>query len=385
MIPFGIYVHWPFCAAKCPYCDFNSHVRDRIDEAEWVRLIVSELNSVARLQSTLPPVGSVFFGGGTPSLMSASAVTAVLAAIDRTWPVLVDAEITLEANPNSVEQERFAGYRAAGVNRVSIGVQALDDLALKQLGRLHDSAEAVGAIETALRTFPRVNFDLIYARPEQTISAWQHELKRAISFGTEHLSVYQLTIESGTAFATFHKQGKLALPDDELATDLYLLTQEICSAGGLQAYEVSNHARPGQESRHNLLYWRYGDYAGVGPGAHGRLTIEGQRVATEAERLPERWAARVNSQGQGFSTSAVERADAAREHLLMSLRLSEGLDLPQFGARWGLTPPGRILDDLQSHDLVRISDGRLVATPQGRLVLNQVTKRLANSLESLEP
>ena len=381
MSGFGVYVHWPFCAAKCPYCDFNSHVRERIDEAEWARLIVSELAVVASLQSSRTKVESVFFGGGTPSLMSPGSVETVLGAISRLWPITSGAEITLEANPNSVEQTRFRGYRAAGVNRVSIGVQSFDDDALLQLGRLHGSYEAKTAIELGSATFPRVNFDLIYARPGQTLSEWECELETALQYRTEHLSLYQLTIEQGTAFASLYRQGKLILPEEDLAAEFYDLTQQMCQAAGLNPYEVSNHARPGGESRHNLLYWRYGDYAGIGPGAHGRLTLEGRRMATESERLPERWVSRVASEGLGFSLSELTPAEAAREHLLMNLRISEGMDLASFAARWGLRPSPERLAALKKLGLVTTQDSRLLVTDPGRLVLNRITCQLADTLE----
>ena len=384
MTEFGIYVHWPFCAAKCPYCDFNSHVRQQIDEAEWVRLIGAELQSIAALQEIRPPVSSVFFGGGTPSLMSPAATGSVLAEIGRLWCVEADAEITLEANPNSVEQNRFHGYRAAGVNRVSIGVQALDDSSLKQLGRLHDSREAKSAIALALSVFPRTSFDLIYARPNQTLTDWRSELQQALAFGTEHLSLYQLTIEQGTAFASLHRQGKLRLPDEDRAAELYEETQALCEGAGLPAYEVSNHARQACESRHNLLYWRYGDYAGVGPGAHGRLTLGGQRIATDSERLPERWASRIAAEGRGFSLEGIEHRDAAREHLLMHLRITEGLDLAAFADRWGMVPSPRALNELCQMRLIALRGPLMSATKSGRLVLNQVVTKLADSLQKLE-
>jgi putative oxygen-independent coproporphyrinogen III oxidase len=379
MNAFGIYIHWPYCVAKCPYCDFNSHVRERIDEAQWTRLVESELTAMAHLRPDWPQVDSVFFGGGTPSLMSGRATGAVLETISRHWKISTSAEITLEANPNSVERGRFRDYRAAGVNRVSIGVQSFDEAALKQLGRAHSSEEAKRAIETAKATFPRVNFDLIYARPGQTITDWAGELNNALQFGTEHLSLYQLTIEQGTAFAALHRQGKLKMPDEDLAADFYGITQEICEAAGLPAYEISNHARQGQESRHNLLYWRYGDYAGVGPGAHGRLTIEGRRYAVETERLPERWAVRVESTGQGFSLCEVSPRDAAKEHLLMGLRISEGINLAEFATRWQLTPSEARLRRLEEMDLIA-TDGNLTVTNAGRLVLNRVIHELTESL-----
>jgi oxygen-independent coproporphyrinogen-3 oxidase len=375
---FAVYVHWPFCAAKCPYCDFNSHVRERYDEARWSAAIVKELEAVADLQG--PPgalVTSVFFGGGTPSLMNGATVAKVLDAIAGFWPVADGAEITLEANPNSVEQSRFTDYRAAGVNRVSIGVQALDEDALKALGRLHGVEEAKRAIKLALSIFPRASFDLIYARPEQTPDAWAAELKEALAFGTEHLSLYQLTIEQGTAYATLARQGKLHLPDEDLAAEFYEQTQEICAAAGLPAYEVSNHARTGAESRHNLTYWRYGDYAGAGPGAHGRLTVSERRIATQAERLPERWLSAVEAKGSSLVLTEIGRAEAAREHLLMNLRLSEGIDLSAYRARWGTAPPRERIASLRDAGLLSLTGARLAATPRGRLVLNSLIAELA--------
>lgn len=380
MTEFGIYVHWPFCAAKCPYCDFNSHVRQQIDEAQWIQLIGAELQTIAALQEIRPDVSSIFFGGGTPSLMSPAATGSVLDAIGRLWPIRPDAEITLEANPNSVEQNRFRGYRAAGVNRVSIGVQSFDNVSLRQLGRLHDSEEAKSAIALAINIFPRVSFDLIYARPDQSADAWRRELEQALGFGTEHLSFYQLTIEQGTAFASLHRQGRLQLPDEDSATELYELTQSLCEGAGLPAYEVSNHARRGCESRHNLLYWRYGDYAGVGPGAHGRLTLGDRRIATDSERLPERWASRIVAEGRGFSLETIENRDAAREHLLMNLRITEGLDLAAFAGRWGLAPSPRAIDELEQMQLIERHGRRINATKPGRLVLNQVVAKLVDSL-----
>ena len=379
MSGFGIYVHWPFCAAKCPYCDFNSHVRERYDETRWAAAIVKELQAVAGLQGDArPEVASIFFGGGTPSLMSGAAVGPVLEAIARLWCVAGDAEITLEANPNSVEQGRFRDYRAAGVNRVSIGVQAFDDKALKALGRLHGAEEAKAAIRLGLAVFPRVSFDLIYARPEQTRTDWEAELKQALSFGTEHLSVYQLTIEQGTAYATLARQGKLRLPDEDLAAEFYEQTQEICEAAGVPAYEISNHARPGAESRHNLVYWRYGDYAGVGPGAHGRLTLAERRLATQAERLPERWLTEVAQKGTSLMLTEVAPVDAAREHLLMNLRLSEGLDLAAYRARWGTAPSQHRAAALREAGLLSLDDNHLAATRRGRLVLNTIIAELAD-------
>jgi oxygen-independent coproporphyrinogen-3 oxidase len=375
---FGVYVHWPFCAAKCPYCDFNSHVRERYDEVRWTAGIAKELQAVAVLQGEQrPQVGSIFFGGGTPSLMSGGAVGAVLDAIARLWRVAPEAEITLEANPNSVEQSRFRDYRAAGVNRVSIGVQALDDSALKALGRLHGVEEAKAAIRLATGIFPRVSFDLIYARPNQQHGDWAAELKQALEFETEHLSVYQLTIEQGTAYASLARQGKLQLPNEDMAADLYEQTQEICEAASLPAYEISNHARPGAESRHNLTYWRYRDYAGVGPGAHGRLTVSEQRLATLAERLPERWLAAVEKSGSSLAVTEIASADAAKEHLLMHVRLTEGLKLSDYERRWGRAIPADRIARLNQLGLITLEDDRLAATARGKLVLNTVIRQLA--------
>ncbi|HXJ00796.1 MAG TPA: radical SAM family heme chaperone HemW [Micropepsaceae bacterium] len=383
MSAFGIYVHWPFCAAKCPYCDFNSHVRERYDEMRWARAIACELEAVASLQGAIrPDVGSIFFGGGTPSLMSGAAVGAVLDAIAGLWRVAPEAEITLEANPNSVEQGRFRDYRAAGVNRVSIGVQALDEAALKGLGRLHGVEEACAAIRLGLAVFPRVSFDLIYARPEHSTEAWAAELKDALSYGTEHLSLYQLTIEQGTAYATLARQGRLIVPDEDRAAELYEITQEICEAAGLPAYEISNHARRGAESQHNLTYWHYGDYAGVGPGAHGRLTIVERRLATQAERLPERWLTDVENNGTSLVLTDITTEEAAREHLLMAVRLSDGLDLNAYRSRWGIAPAPSRIAVLEGAGLVTLANDRLAATPRGRLVLNGIIRELADSVET---
>ena len=378
MNDFAVYVHWPFCAAKCPYCDFNSHVREHYSEGIWADGIVKELETVAGLQGEARPhVTSIFFGGGTPSLMGGPAVARVLDAVARLWPVSTDAEITLEANPNSVEQARFRDYRAAGVNRVSIGVQALDDSALKALGRLHGVEEAKAAIRLAQTIFPRVSFDLIYARPEQSREAWAAELNEALQFGTEHLSVYQLTIEPGTAYATLARQGKLHIPDEDSAAELYELTQEITGRAGLPAYEVSNHARPGAESRHNLTYWRYGDYAGVGPGAHGRLTISERRLATQAERLPENWLMSVKEKGSSLTLTEVPPYEAAQENLLMHVRLAEGVNLSAYRARWGTAPARDRIAKLQELGLVTLEGDNLASTPRGRLVLNRIIAELA--------
>lgn len=374
---FGVYVHWPFCAAKCPYCDFNSHVRSQVDESGWVDGILSELDWTARHQSARPVVETIFFGGGSPSLMSGEAVGRILQKIVSLWPMANDAEITLEANPASADAARFADYRAAGVNRVSLGVQALNDADLKKLGRLHDVAEAKSALKMAQAAFARVSLDLIYARPDQTDAAWRAELKEALSFGTEHLSLYQLTIEPETPYALLHKNGQLQIPDDDIAAGLYETTQELTIAAGVPAYEISNHARPGAESRHNLIYWRYGDYAGVGPGAHGRLDLNGVRTATAAIKLPERWRDTVAKNSHGFAErTPVSNDEAAREHLLMNLRLGEGVDLAAYQRRWGTRPPAQKIAVMAEQGFVTLRDDLLTATPQGRLLLNRVIEEL---------
>jgi oxygen-independent coproporphyrinogen-3 oxidase len=376
-VSFGVYIHWPFCAAKCPYCDFNSHVRAAIDEEGWVDGILSELEWTAKNQSARPPVETIFFGGGTPSLMAGKSVSRILQKIAALWPMANDVEITLEANPASADAARFADYRAAGVNRVSLGVQALNDPDLKKLGRLHDVAEAKAALALAMANFERVSLDLIYARPDQTDAQWRSELKQALAFGTHHLSLYQLTIEPETPYALLHRNGQLHIPGEDLAAGLYETTQELTEAAGLPAYEISNHARPGQESRHNLIYWRYGDYAGVGPGAHGRLDLNRQRTATAAIKLPERWRDTVLKTGHGFGEmTPVSREEAAREHLLMNLRLSEGLDLAGYEQRWGIALGPAKIDALAALGLLACRDGQLTATPAGRLLLNRVIEEL---------
>jgi oxygen-independent coproporphyrinogen-3 oxidase len=377
---FGIYVHWPFCAAKCPYCDFNSHVRSAIDESGWIGAIERELEWTAASQGKdRPIVETIFFGGGTPSLMAGASVGRVLETIARLWPMANDVEITLEANPASAEAARFADYRAAGVNRLSLGMQALNDADLKRLGRLHDAQEAKAALSLAMRHFDRVSLDLIYARPEQSEAAWRSELQEALSFGTDHLSLYQLTIEPGTPFAVLYRNGALKIPDENLAAGLYEATRELTEAAGRPAYEISNHAKPGAESRHNLLYWRYQDYAGVGPGAHGRVRLGNKRIATSTIRLPERWREAVMKGENSFTDfTAVSDEDAAREHLLMNLRLNEGLDLSAYHARWGKRPSPAKLAPLLEQGLLH-QDGEVIgATAQGRLVLNAVISALLN-------
>jgi len=376
---FGIYVHWPFCAAKCPYCDFNSHVRASIDETGWNEALLRELRSTAEwLGHERRQVSTIFFGGGTPSLMSGRSVARVLEEIAKLFPASPDLEVTLEANPASVEAARFRDYRAAGINRLSLGMQALNDRDLKRLGRLHSAAEAKAALRVAQHVFDRVSFDLIYARPEQTSVGWKAELSEALTFGVEHLSLYQLTIEPATPFATLHRTGQLHVPDDETAAHLYELTQELTQSAGLPAYEISNHARPNAEARHNLLYWRYGTYAGIGPGAHGRLLREGKRYETLTEKLPERWQSRVSETGSGIvERNEIATHDQAHEYLLMALRLSEGIDVADYESRWGVKVDRAKLSDLESEGLVTVLDQRLRATLRGRLVLNSIIAALA--------
>ena len=376
---FGIYVHWPFCAAKCPYCDFNSHVRHQpVDQAGFVQAFLKEMATMRRLTGSRS-VTSVFMGGGTPSLMAPETVDAILNGIARHWHVPDGIEITMEANPSSVEAERFRGYRAAGVNRVSLGVQALNDRDLKFLGRLHDVADALKAIRLARDIFPRMSFDLIYARPNQTVEDWDRELKEAVSYAVDHLSLYQLTIEEGTPFYGLQKAGKLVVPDGEQSAILYEATQEITEREGMPAYEVSNHARPGSESRHNLTYWRYGDYVGIGPGAHGRLTTGGAKIATATERKPEGWLELVEAQGHGMiEQELLEREAQADELLLMGLRLKEGIDLVRWQALSGRDPDPDREQFLIEHGFIeRLGNSRLRCTPAGMLILDSVVADLA--------
>jgi len=376
---FGVYIHWPFCLSKCPYCDFNSHVRHGgVDEQRFVRAYEAEIAATA---ARVPgrTVSTIFFGGGTPSLMQPQSVQAILDCIGKHWSVASDVEVTLEANPTSVEATRFRGYRTAGVNRVSLGVQALDDGALKELGRLHTAQEAIEAVAIARSIFQRYSFDLIYARPRQTLSAWTVELKRAIAEAAEHLSLYQLTVEPGTPFFGLHKAGKLAIPDDDLGRDLYDLTQLICAGEGLPAYEISNHARPGAECRHNLIYWRGQDYAGIGPGAHGRLTIGGQRYATETDKKPEGWLTRVEANGHGLIVDEQLTAnEVADEFLLMGLRLAEGIEPARFTQLAGRTLDAERISFLREGGAVETTDdGRLRVTLAGFPLLDAVVADLA--------
>lgn len=378
---FGVYVHWPFCASKCPYCDFNSHVRHVApDQARFVAAVARELGAAAR-RTPGRTVSSIFLGGGTPSLMEPATVGAVLDIIARLWTVAPDCEVTLEANPTSVEAERFRGFRAAGVNRVSLGVQALDDADLKSLGRTHSADEALRAVDVARRHFDRYSFDLIYARPGQTEAGWEAELRRAIAEAAEHLSLYQLTIETGTVFEALHKAGKLAMPDAEMGRVLYDLTQAVCTDAGLPAYEISNHARPGSECRHNLIYWRSGDFVGAGPGAHGRLTFGNGRVATSTERHPETWLDLVERQGSGtVAEEHLVQMENADEFLVMGLRLAEGIDLARYEVLSGAPlDPERIAFLEQEGFVQRLPGGRLKVTPAGFPVLNAVVADLAQA------
>jgi putative oxygen-independent coproporphyrinogen III oxidase len=377
--PFGVYIHWPFCLSKCPYCDFNSHVRQAaIDQPRFVKAFAAEIAATAR-RAPGRTVSTIFFGGGTPSLMEPATVGAILDAVGRHWTIAPNAEVTLEANPTSVEAARFRGYRAAGVNRVSLGVQSLDDAILKQLGRLHTAQEALAAVAVARTIFERYSFDLIYARPGQTVAAWRTELTRALGEAGEHLSLYQLTIEPETPFAALHAGGKLVLPNDDLGRDLYDITLDQCAAAGLPAYEVSNHARPGAECRHNLVYWRYHEYAGIGPGAHGRLMVDGARHATATEKRPESWLMRVEASGHGVTTDdELTRDEQADEFLLMGLRLAEGIDPDRYAALAGRSIASERIADLTGHGFVETTaDGRLRVTRSGFPVLDAVVADLA--------
>lgn len=374
---FGLYIHWPFCQAKCPYCDFNSHVAATIDQSRWQAAYLSEIRRLAALTPDRV-LNSVFFGGGTPSLMNPDVVHAIMDVIRACWPTANDLETTLEANPSSVEAGRFRGYAQAGVNRVSMGFQALNNDDLRRLGRLHTVEEAFAAYDTARAHFDRVSFDLIYARQDQTPDAWRAELSTALSMGIDHLSAYQLTIEAGTAFGDRYDRGKLrGLPDDDTAADMYFITQELCERAGLPAYEVSNHAKPGAESKHNLIYWRYGDYGGIGPGAHGRLTLNGTRMATETPLFPTKWLEMIeNSAFSGFKTIAIEPTEQAAEYLMMGLRKSTGISQNRFASIGGAPLNANVINYLRNLDLIALDQDRLRATPKGIAVLNAVIREL---------
>lgn len=385
---FGIYIHWPFCKSKCPYCDFNSHVRAAIDDVRWQRALLRELDHYAARTGGRrgpSPVTSIFLGGGTPSLMQPETVAALIARVRENWRVAPSLEVTLEANPTSVEAARFAALAEAGVNRVSLGLQALDDDSLKFLGRTHSAREGLDALAVAQRHFARVSFDLIYARPNHDVTGWRDELRRALSFGTGHLSLYQLTIEPGTVFEGAFRRGEFTIPDEETGTALYETTQALCETAGLPGYEISNHARPGEESRHNLTYWRYGDYVGIGPGAHGRIVENGVRYATRQHRAPEMWLEQVEAAGHATrQNDALDARTRFEEMTMMGLRLAEGLDLPRLAANAeapndkapaDLFDPGR-LAHLVNENLLVVDGRRIVATPAGRQRLNAVTAYL---------
>ncbi len=373
---FGLYVHWPFCAAKCPYCDFNSHVRRAVDQLRWRDALVRALETEAG-RTGGRRLDSIFFGGGTPSLMPPETVAAVIETAGRLWRPAPDIEITLEANPTSVEAGRFRAYAGAGVNRVSMGVQALNDPDLRALGRMHSVAEARTAFDIARGVFDRVSFDLIYARMGQTPEAWRAELRAALAMAVDHLSLYQLTIESGTRFADLYDLGKLRIPEDDAAAAMYDVTQDECDRAGMPAYEVSNHARPGAESRHNLVYWRYGDYVGIGPGAHGRLTLAGGRIATETLLAPEPWLDAAGANGTGIvRETPLSGEEQASEYLMMALRLTEGADIARHAALGGEPLPGDRIAELAEEGFLVHAGSRLRATAKGRIVLNALLARL---------
>ncbi len=379
-LPIALYIHWPFCVSKCPYCDFNSHVREAVDQAAWRDALLADMTHEAEFTAGRP-ISSIFFGGGTPSLMPPAAVAALIAAADRLWGLAPNCEITLEANPNSVEVANFAALAAAGVNRVSLGMQALDDATLAFLGRAHSAEEGERAIATAQAHFARVSFDLITARPNHSLAEWEAELARALAFGTGHLSLYQLTIEPGTRFETLHRKGELVLPDEDLAADMFAATRAMAAAAGLPAYEISNHARSGEESRHNLTYWRYGDYCGIGPGAHGRRGSIAGPVATERHRKPENWLNAVEQAGSGIKAErALTRATQASEALLMGLRLDEGVDVAALGRRLALAEEQlidiRAVEELAALGLCSKMGDRLVISEAGMPLLDAILPRV---------
>ncbi len=373
---FGLYVHWPFCEAKCPYCDFNSHISRNIDQKQWLTSYLSELR---RSASETPDrvLDTIFFGGGTPSLMNPETVSAIIDETRALWRPANDMEITLEANPGSVEAGRFAAYRDAGVNRISMGIQALNNADLRRLGRIHTVEEARAAFDIARKCFDRVSFDLIYARQHQTLEDWRSELNEALAMTVDHLSLYQLTIEDGTAFGDRYAAGKLrGLPKDDNAADMYLATQEICEAHGMPAYEVSNHARFGAESQHNLIYWRYGDYVGIGPGAHGRITQQGRKYATETHLSPNTWLNAVANGSGEKERSELSSEDQANEYLMMGLRIAEGLDIDRYENLAGAQLPPEKVAELIEYGVVTVNDGKLQPTSDGRAVLNAVIREL---------
>lgn len=374
---FGIYIHWPFCMHKCPYCDFNSHVSRDIDQKRWRDAMLSDLQH-SHAETSDRTVDTIFFGGGTPSLMPPETVSAILQEINALWTVSPNVEISLEANPTSVESGRFAAYSDAGINRISMGIQSLRDDDLRALGRMHSVTEAKAAFDIARKHFDRVSFDLIYARQGQTLDQWADELEEAINMAVDHLSLYQLTIENGTRFGELYDRGKLRnLPSDDLAADMYFKTQEICAKHGLPAYEISNHAHEQAESQHNLIYWRYGDYIGVGPGAHGRVTFSGKKLATDTYKSPEKWLETVEKHGSGRkSTEIISNIDQASEYLMMSMRLSEGTDLKRYTSLSGEEVDQKILISLENEGFIIRKADRIVTTDKGRPVLNAVLREI---------
>jgi putative oxygen-independent coproporphyrinogen III oxidase len=377
---FGLYLHWPFCESKCPYCDFNSHVAKTIDQKQWLQAYLSEIERLgAETEGRI--LQSIYFGGGTPSLMDPDVVAAILDKIKATWRTTNDPEITLEANPGSIEAGRFLAYRDGGINRISMGMQAMNDVDLKRLGRKHSAKEAIEAFDIARKCFERVSFDLIYARQDQDLNSWKTELTSALSLAVDHLSLYQLTIEDGTAFADRMSAGGLkGLPEEGLAADMYDLTQEVCDRNGMPAYEISNHARPGAESRHNLIYWRGGDYIGIGPGAHGRLTFSGDRYATESPKSPALWLQlALSHQAAELSRAALSSEEHGLEYLLMSLRLSEGMDVDRYQAisKSSLNP--EVVSELKDMGMINLVSGKLIAAPKGKILLNAVIAKLAGA------
>lgn len=373
---FGLYIHWPFCQSKCPYCDFNSHVSNSVDQTRWENAFVSEIDRISA-QTGQRVLNSIFFGGGTPSLMEPELVNAIISKARSKWNFANDIEITLEANPTSVEAGRFQGYHDAGVNRISMGIQSLHDDDLRRLGRLHSVKEAQSAFDIARKTFSRVSFDLIYARQNQTLERWKSELREALAMSIDHLALYQLTIEAGTAFGDRYKAGKLRdLPSEDLATDMYFATQEICDHAGLPAYEVSNHAQKGAESKHNMTYWRYGDYAGIGPGAHGRLTLNSTRFATDTPLAPEAWLTRVEKFGSGENQpTALPISEQVTEYLLMGLRINEGVSIARLNA-FGIDASCLNIKYLVEDGLLNHGATNISVTPKGRPLLNAIIREI---------
>jgi putative oxygen-independent coproporphyrinogen III oxidase len=376
---FGLYLHWPFCTSKCPYCDFNSHVASAVDQKVWARAYLSEIERLgAETQGRI--LQTIYFGGGTPSLMEPELVATILEKVQSTWQMVNDPEITLEANPGSVEAGRFRGFREAGVNRISMGMQAMNDTDLRALGRMHSAAEAIRAFDTARSCFDRVSFDLIYARQNQSLEEWRKELSQALALAVDHLSLYQLTIEEGTVFEERRARGMLrGLPEEGLSADMYELTQELCDAAGMSAYEVSNHAKSGSESRHNLIYWRGGDYLGIGPGAHGRVTREGYRYATEAPKSPALWLEMAEKGYAELPRISLSSEERGIEYVLMSLRLSEGLEIRRLASISGTALDKGAISELESLGLISVGNERLFATQSGRMLLNGVIRKLVGA------